>query len=64
MISLISKLKMADSKIAYKTNILNENPIPCLKVICSKCGGSGNFKTPERSRKTCLECFGKGFIIV
>ena len=55
---------MEDSKISYKDKIFTKNSIPFLKVICSKCGGSGNFKTPENSRKTCLECFGKGFIKV
>ena len=55
---------MEDSKLAYKANIISENSISCLKVICSKCGGSGNFKTPENSRKTCLICFGKGVINV
>ena len=56
---------MEDSKIAFKTNILTKrNSIPCINVICSKCAGSGNFKTSENSRRTCLECFGKGFIEV
>ena len=55
---------MKDLKITLKTNILTETSISCLKVICSKCAGSGNFKTPENSRRTCLECFGKGFINV
>ena len=51
---------MEDSKIAFKPSILTKDSIPCFKVICSKCAGSGNFKTPENSRRTCLECFGKG----
>ena len=55
---------MKESKIAFKVDILTEKSISCLKVICSKCAGSGNFKTPENSRRTCLECFGKGFINV
>jgi DnaJ-class molecular chaperone len=55
---------MEDSKIAFKPSILTEDSIPCFKVICSKCAGSGNFKTPENSRRTCLECFGKGFLNV
>ena len=55
---------MEDSKIAFKANILTKNSIPFFKVICSKCAGSGNFKTSENSRRTCLECFGKGFINV
>ncbi len=38
---------------------LAENQI---KVSCEKCGGSGNLKTPENSRRTCLSCFGKGYI--
>ena len=56
------KIEMEDSKIAFKANILTKNSIPSFKVICSKCAGSGNFKTPENSRRTCFECFGKGFI--
>ena len=55
---------MEDSKIALKANIYTKDSISCFKVICSKCAGSGNFKTPENSRRTCLECFGKGFINV
>ena len=31
------------------------------KISCEKCGGSGNVKTPENSRRTCLSCFGRGF---
>jgi len=31
------------------------------KTLCEKCGGSGNLKTPENSRRTCLSCFGKGY---
>ena len=53
---------MEDSKISLKANFLTKNLIPCFKVICSKCAGSGNFKTPENLRRTCLECFGKGYI--
>ena len=55
---------MEDSKIAFKANILTKNSIPSFKVVCSKCAGSGNFKTSENLRRTCLECFGKGFINV
>ena len=55
---------MEDSKIALKANIITENSIPCFQIICSKCAGSGNFKTQENSRRTCLECFGKGYINV
>ena len=31
------------------------------KIVCIKCGGSGNLQTPEHSRRTCLICFGKGY---
>ena len=31
------------------------------RFLCEKCGGSGNVKTPENSRRTCLSCFGKGY---
>ncbi len=55
---------MEDSKIAYKADIFTDESISCIKNICSKCAGSGNFKTPENSRRTCLECFGKGFIYI
>ena len=55
---------MEDSKITFKHNILTEDSITCLKVICYKCAGSGNFKTTENSRRTCLECFGKGYVNV
>ena len=55
-------MQIEESKIAFKVDILSDNSISCLKVIFSKCAGSGNFKTPENSRKTCLECFGKGYI--
>ena len=53
---------MEESKIAFKVDILTESTVSSFKFICSKCGGAGNFKTPENSRRTCLECFGKGFI--
>jgi len=55
---------MEDSKIACKPKFLSEKLSPCFQVSCSKCAGSGNFKTPENSRRTCLECFGKGYINV
>ncbi len=51
---------MENSKIALKQIISNEvSSID--KIKCSKCGGSGNFKTPENSRKTCLVCFGRDY---
>jgi len=52
---------MENSKIASK-EIISYNQISIDKIKCSKCGGSGNFKTSENSRRTCLVCFGKGFI--
>ena len=54
---------MENSKIALK-QIDFDNVIPISKIKCSKCGGAGNFKTPENSRRTCLVCFGKGYIKV
>ena len=55
-------MKIENSKIALKGIISND--AISNKVKCSKCGGSGNFKTPENSRRTCLVCFGKGYINV
>ena len=52
---------MESSKIALK-QIISEDVIPIDKIKCSKCGGAGNFKTPENSRRTCLVCFGKGYM--
>ena len=52
---------MENSKIAFK-EIISDDPISIDKIKCSKCGGSGNLKTPENSRRTCLVCFGKGYI--
>ena len=52
---------MEKPKIALK-QIISDDVISIDKIKCSKCGGSGNFKTPENSRRTCLVCFGKGYI--
>ena len=52
---------MENSKIALK-EIIHDYAFTSNKVKCSKCAGSGNFKTPENSRRTCLVCFGKGYI--
>ena len=52
---------MENSKIALK-EIFSDDAISIDKIKCSKCGGSGNFKTSENSRRTCLVCFGKGYI--
>ena len=51
---------MENSKIAFK-EIISDDAISIDKIECSKCRGSGNFKTPENSRRTCLVCFGKGY---
>ena len=52
---------MENSKIALKQKI-SDKVSSIDKIKCSKCGGAGNFKTPENSRKTCLVCFGRGYI--
>ena len=52
---------MDNSKIALK-QVISEEISSIDKIKCSKCGGAGNFKTPENSRKTCLVCFGRGYI--
>ena len=43
---------MENPKIALK-HIISDELTLIDKIKCSKCGGSGNFKTPENSRKTC-----------
>ena len=43
---------MKNPKIALK-QIISDDVISIDKIKCSKCGGTGNFKTPENSRKTC-----------
>ena len=52
---------MENPKIALK-QIISEDVIAIVNIKCSKCGGAGNFKTPDNSRRTCLVCFGKGYI--
>jgi len=52
---------MENPKIASK-QIISDNVISIVKNKCSKCGGAGNFKTSDNSRRTCLVCFGKGYI--
>ena len=52
---------MKNPKISLK-KIISYEVISIDKLKCSKCGGAGNFKTPENSRRTCLVCFGKGYI--
>ena len=52
---------MKNPIIALK-KMISEDVVSIDKIKCSKCGGAGNFKTPENSRRTCLVCFGKGYI--
>ena len=52
---------MENPKIALK-QIISDEVSSIDKIKGSTCGGSGNFKTPENSRKTCLVCFGRGYI--
>ena len=52
---------MENPKIALK-QIISDDLISIDKIESSKCGGAGNYKTPENSRRTCLVCFGKGYI--
>ena len=54
---------MKNPKIALK-QIISADEISIDKIKCSKCGGVGNFKTPENLRRTCLVCFGKGYIYI
>ena len=53
--------KMENPKITLK-QIISDDVTSIDKIKCSKCGGAGNFKTHENSRKTCLVCFGRGYI--
>ena len=50
---------MENQKIALK-KIISDDVISIDKIKCVKCGGAGNFKTPENSRRTGLVCFGRG----
>ena len=52
---------MENPKIALK-QIISDDVTSIDKIKCSKCGGAGNFKTPENLRRTCLVCFGRGYI--
>ena len=52
---------MKKKEITLQENISSECAIPKDRALCEKCGGSGNLKTPENSRRTCLSCFGRGF---
>ena len=52
---------MENPKISLK-QIISDDVTLIDKIKCSKCGGAGNFKTHENSRRTCLVCFGRGYI--
>ena len=52
---------MENPKVALK-QLISDDVTSIDKIKCSKCGGAGNFKTHENSRRTCLVCFGRGFI--
>ncbi len=54
---------MENPKASFQINASPEASISTFKVVCNKCGGSGTFKTPENSRRTCLVCFGKGYLV-
>ena len=55
------KSKMENPKITLK-QIISDDVTSIDKIKCSKCGGAGNFKSHENSRRTCLVCFGRGYI--
>ena len=50
------------SKNRFKVEENNPNEI-ISRSLCTRCGGSGNLKTAFNGHKTCLNCFGKGYII-
>ena len=52
---------MENPKISLK-QIISDEVTSIDTIKCSKCGGAGNFKTHENSRRTCLVCFGRGYI--
>ncbi len=52
---------MENQKITLK-QLFSDDVTSIDKIKCSKCGGAGNFKTHENSRRTCLVCFGRGYI--
>ena len=54
---------MKNSEISLSQKNASGLLINSKKSLCEKCGGSGNLKTPENARRTCLDCFGRGFKI-
>lgn len=55
---------MKDSKLSFISQNNSDLIVERVRIQCEKCGGSGNLKTPENSRRTCLVCFGRGFRIL
>ena len=53
---------MKNSEISLSIEKFTDRDLNQNRNICLKCGGSGNLKTPENSRRTCLSCFGRGFM--
>ena len=51
---------MKDSEVLPASRVCSDL-IKQKRILCEKCGGSGNVKTPENSRRTCLSFFGKGY---
>ena len=54
---------MQDSEITLDSGNCSNLITNGIRILCEKCGGSGNLKTPENSRRTCLHCFGRGYIV-
>ena len=54
---------MKDSEISLKAKDFSDLISNQEKILCNKCGGSGNIKSSENIRKTCLRCFGRGYQI-
>jgi len=52
---------MKDSEISLKAKDFSDLISNQEKILCNKCGGSGNIKSSENIRKTCLICFGRGY---
>jgi len=52
---------MKDLEISLKSEHASDLLTDKAKLLCDKCGGSGNIKSPENIRKTCLTCYGRGY---
>tara|TARA_B100000963_G_C22382753_1_gene560861 strand:+ start:588 stop:755 length:168 start_codon:yes stop_codon:yes gene_type:complete len=52
---------MKNSEVSFSTENYTDLDPNQIRIVCEKCGGNGNLKTPENSRRTCLACYGKGF---